>query len=147
MSCISRRNLWIGAAVALCAVRQSVPKAQAQPSGMSPTLHQRFIEEAERMRRQAVSDGDQSYGAVVVRAGEIIGWGPSRVIVDRNLDAHAERVAIRDAQRKAGSTDLAGAILYSTSRACSLCEAAAARAGISKMYWGTKGSDAGRPRG
>ncbi len=147
MPSISRRNLWIGAAVTLCASRQSVPKAQAQPSGMSPTPHQHFIEEAERMRRQAVSAGDQSYGAVVVRADEIIGWGPSRVITDRNRDAHAERVAIRDAQRKAGSTDLAGAFLYSTSRACPLCEAAAANAGISRMYWGPKGADAGPPRG
>ncbi len=99
------------------------------------------------MRREAVAAGDQSYGAVVVRDGEIIGWGPSRVVVDRNSNAHAERVAIWDALNKGGSPGLAGAVLYSTSRACPVCKAAAARAGISRMYWGAKGAVAGTPKG
>ena len=33
-------------------------------------------------------------GAVLVLDGRIAGWGPSRVVTDRNPDAHAERVAI-----------------------------------------------------
>lgn len=119
----------------------------AQAGGIDPAEHRAFIAAAERMRREAVAAGDQSYGAVVVRAGEIIGWGPSRVVVDRNLNAHAERVAIRDAQARLGRSDLTGAVLYSTSRACPVCEAAAAKAGISRMYWGANGSDGGAPVG
>jgi tRNA(adenine34) deaminase len=110
-------------------------------------LRQRFMAEAERMRRAAVAAGDQSYGAVVAVSNEIVGWGPSRVVTDRNPAAHAERVAIGDAQARLGTRDLAGAILYSTSRPCSTCEAVAASAGISRMYWGPTGADAGVPRG
>jgi tRNA(adenine34) deaminase len=40
---------------------------------------------------------------------------------------------------------LQGAVLYSTSRPCSLCEAAAAQAGVKRMYFGPSLTDAGAP--
>jgi tRNA(Arg) A34 adenosine deaminase TadA len=144
---ISRRILGTGAGASLLASSLRVPLAKAQGRSEAPALHQKFIDAAERMRRGAVAAGDQSYGAVVVRDGQIIGWGPSRVVVDRSPDAHAERVAIWDALKNYGSPGLAGAVLYSTSRACPVCEATAARAGVSRMYWGAKGVDAGTPTG
>ena len=103
-----------------------------------------FLAEAERMRRKAVAAGDQSYGAVLVLDGEIAGYGPSRVIVDNNRDAHAERVAIWAAQSALGRKDLNGAVLYSTSRPCAVCEAAAAQANVVRMIHGG-GIDGGKP--
>jgi tRNA(adenine34) deaminase len=97
------------------------------------------------MRRLAESWGDQPYGAVLVLNGAIIGWGPSRVVKNRNFDAHAEREAIRDAQKRQGREKFPGAVLYSTSRPCSLCEAAAAQAGLARMYFGPSLTDAGVP--
>ncbi len=97
------------------------------------------------MRQRALSWGDQPYGAVLVLNGQLAGEGPSRVVRDQNPDAHAERVAIRDAQEKLGRTDLAGAVLYATSRPCSLCEAAAARAGVRRVYFGPALTDGGVP--
>jgi tRNA(adenine34) deaminase len=98
------------------------------------------------MKQLAESWGDQSYGAVLVLDGTLVGEGPSRVVKDRDPDAHAERVAIRDAQQRLGRSDLAGSILYSTSRPCGLCEEAAARAGVSRMIHGAELVDAGQPR-
>ena len=72
--------------------------------------------------------------------------GPSRVIKDSNPDAHAEREALREAKRLLGAEALAGAVLYSTSRPCRLCEQAAAQAGIARMYFGPDLSDAGVAR-
>jgi tRNA(Arg) A34 adenosine deaminase TadA len=105
-----------------------------------------FIAEAARMKREAVADGDQPFGAVLVKAGAIIGYGPSRVIVDRNPDAHAERVALWDAQKRLGTTDMAGTVMYSTSRPCALCERALAAANVDRMYFGPDGADGGKPR-
>jgi len=104
-----------------------------------------FIAEAARMKSHAVASGDQPFGAVVVKAGAIIGYGPSRVILDRNPNAHAERVALWDAQKRLG-TDMTGALMYSTSRPCALCEHALAVANVERMYFGADGTDAGRPR-
>lgn len=98
------------------------------------------------MRRLAESWGDQGYGAVVVLDAVIVGLGPSRVIKDGDTNAHAERVAIREAQRALGRQRLDDAVLYSTSRPCPACEAAAALAGVSRMIHGADLRDAGRPR-
>jgi tRNA(adenine34) deaminase len=105
----------------------------------------RWFREADEMKRLAESWGDQSYGAVLVLEGQVVGYGPSRVHKDKDNDAHAERVAIRDAQRRLGRSELPDAVLYSTSRPCSLCQAAARRAGVSRMYFGASLQDAGPP--
>ncbi|NNU42854.1 nucleoside deaminase [Ramlibacter sp. B156] len=105
----------------------------------------RWYEAAEAMRRLALSQGDQPYGAVVVQGDRIVGQGPSRVLQRQDLDAHAEREAIRDARERVGPDVLRGAVLYSTSRPCALCEAAAAQAGLARMIHGADLTDAGAP--
>jgi tRNA(Arg) A34 adenosine deaminase TadA len=138
---ITRRRTLAGAASALlgCGFARTrfAVAADADP---------RWYRAAAAMRQQAESWGDQPYGAVLVLEGALIGEGPSRVVKDRDPDAHAERVAIRDAQQRLGRTDLSGSILYSTSRPCSQCEAAAARANVSRMIHGPGLVDAGQPR-
>ena len=119
-----------------------VARAQTAPaSGQA-----RFVEQAFAIQRIAIERGDQSYGAIVVRGEEIVGLGPSGVIVRKDATAHAEREAIRDAQRKLGQADLSGCMMYSTSRPCSDCERAAAQANIARMYFGANATDAGAPR-
>jgi tRNA(Arg) A34 adenosine deaminase TadA len=98
------------------------------------------------MKRLAESWGDQSYGAVLVLDGQLVGEGPSRVMKNADATAHAEREAIRDAQRRLFRSKIEGSVLYSTSRPCSVCEAAAAEAGIRRMYFGERLQDAGVPR-
>jgi tRNA(Arg) A34 adenosine deaminase TadA len=105
-----------------------------------------FIAEAFRMKRLAVEAGDQAYGAVMVLDGAIVGYGPSRVVQDRNEDAHAERVALWDAQQRLGRQMLGGAIIVSTSRPCALCQRALARAGVARMVHGESAVDSGSPR-
>ncbi len=107
---------------------------------------QTFIDKAFEMKRLAESAGDQSYGAVIVRGNDIVGLGPSRVVVKKDAAAHAEREAIRDAQAKLGKSDLSDCVMYSTSRPCSICERAAAEAKLSRMYYGPQGADAGAPK-
>ena len=139
---LRRRRVLLAGSVAL-AVSALRLSAQAQPVGRESEV--RWYEAAAEMRRLAQSWGDQPYGAVLVLNGVLVGQGPSRVVKNQNPDAHAEREAIRDAQRKLGLEKLPGAVLYSTSRPCSLCEAAAAQAGVARMYFGPSLTDAGVP--
>lgn len=106
----------------------------------------RFIAEAHRMRDVAVAAGDQPYGAVLVIEGRIEGYGASRVVSQRNPDAHAERVALWEAQRKLGRKELAGAVIFATSRPCAACQRALAEAKVSRMYVGPSGEDQGPPQ-
>lgn len=135
-----RRHVCLAAAAALAA-----GPAPASPAGTGHP-ERKWYEAAESMRRLAMSWGDQPYGAVLVTAGGLIAEGPSRVIRNSDPNAHAEREAIREAQRRLGTKDLAGSILYSTSRPCHACEQAAAEAGVSRMYFGPQLVDAGVPR-
>lgn len=104
-----------------------------------------FMARARAARDAAVASGDQPYGAVVVRDGVIVAVSPSRVVVDGDPTAHAEMSALRAAARALGQADLSGCVLYSTSRPCPMCEAAAYWAGIERMVHGEALSDAGRP--
>ena len=98
------------------------------------------------MRDEAANIGDQAYGAVVVRDGRIVGQSASHVVIHSDLTAHAEMEAIRDAARRLGSRDLSDCTLYSSSRACPMCEAAAYWANIDGMYFGRSTTDAGAPK-
>lgn len=144
---VSRRGAiaWlVGGAGLLVGV---APVARSQQRVLSDVAtHRRWMDAAFEMRRLAESWGDQSYGAVVVMEGALIGEGPSRVVKRGDPDAHAEREAIRDAQARLGRRSLHGAILYSTSRPCNRCERVAADARIARMIHGIDLHDAGPPQ-
>jgi tRNA(adenine34) deaminase len=106
----------------------------------------RWIAEAERQKQRALGWGDQPYGAVLVLDGALVGEGPSRVVQRNDSNAHAERVAIADAQRRLGRSLLTGSTLYSTARPCRICEAAAAKAGVARLVFGADAGDGGAPR-
>lgn len=118
-------------------------RVQPQPA---PNPHRRWAEAAAQMKQRALSWGDQPYGAVLVQDDQLIGEGPSRVVLHKDPSAHAEREAIRDAQRRLGRQRLEGSVLYSTSRPCAACEAAAAAAGVARMRHGLDARDAGVPK-
>ena len=84
-------------------------------------------------------------GLAVVFCGSAVG-AASRVVKRGDPTAHAEREAIRDAQRRLGRTNLAGSVLYSTSRPCRQCEIAASEAQVARMIYGERLNDAGQPR-
>ena len=114
-----------------------------QPARAEPAA---FMERAFEMRRLAIERGDQPYGAVVVRAGRIVGEGVSAVVTANDPTAHAEMQAIRDAAHRLGTRDLSRGELYGTSHACTMCEAAAYWAGIARMFHGAAVTDAGAPQ-
>ena len=150
MSGASRRGVLAGlaglsVAATPAATREPAPVPIGQPERPGPEA---FVARAREMRDQAQIAGDQPYGAVVVIGETIVGEAPSRVVALGDPTAHAEMEAIRDAARRLGRRDLGGAVLYGSSRACPMCEAAAYWAGIGRMVHGTTGTglDAGRPR-
>ena len=130
-------------AVSLGADARTPPSDLLQPATPSPGA---FMRRAFDMRRLSIERGDQAYGAVVVRAGRIVGEGVSAVITSNDPTAHAEMQGLRDAQRRLGTSDLSGCELFGTSRACPMCEAAAYRARIARMFHGEAIADAGAPR-
>jgi tRNA(Arg) A34 adenosine deaminase TadA len=133
----SRRALLVGLLASA-----AVPAA-AETAGAD---RRRFMDRAFEMRAEAIRRGDQAFGAVVVKDGRIVGEGVSAVITRPDPTAHGEIEAIRDAARRLGTRDLSGAELFTTFRPCPMCEAAAAWAGISRVWHGEAIADGGAPR-
>jgi tRNA(adenine34) deaminase len=129
--CCTRRSLIVAAMSAVLPLRAGA----ATP---------KLVAAAFAMRDKAVAAGDQPYGAIVARDDEIVGWGPSRVRELGEWVGHAEREAMRDAQRRIGQ-NLSGCVMFSTARPCGPCQRAAAQARLSRMYYGEDAIDAGRP--
>ena len=125
------------------AAASEVSSAISQPS---QTDDRSFMERAFEMRQLAIDSGDQAYGAIVVRAGVIVGQAASHVVTHNDPTAHAEMEAIRDAVRRLKRRDLSECSLYSSSTACPMCEAAAYWAGIQRMVAGETIRDGGRPK-
>ena len=71
---------------------------------------------------------------------------PSRVVTRGDPTAHTDTKVVRDAAGVLGTSDLSCCILYSTSRACPVCEAAAYWGNIDSMIYGTGLSNAGAPQ-
>jgi len=142
----SRRTVLAQAVVAaaVASLLRTISSAEQAEAVFRP--ERRWYEAAASMEHLAKSWGDQPYGAVLVAGGTIVGEGPSRVVKLGDPTAHAEREAIRDAQRRLGRLDLAGSVLYSTSRPCRMCEAAAADAKVARMVYGAELNDAGAPK-
>ncbi len=146
-----RRVLFASAAALLTAgngrpasaeTKERMPSEIAQPS---PADGRSFMARAFEMRQRAVDLGDQAYGAVIVLDNIIIGQSWSRVVIDNDPTAHAEMAAIRDAAMRGNNRNLGGTIMYSSSRPCPMCEAAAYWAGISRLIYGQNANDAGSP--
>ncbi len=105
--------------------QQPADRPLAQPA--EPT-RAGFFARARALRDQAVREGDQAYGAVVVRDGKIVGEGRNYVLIDNDPTAHAELLAVRDAARRLRTRDLSDCDVYSTATPCPMCQAA--------LYWG-----------
>ena len=86
-----------------------------------------FIARANALRDQSAREGDQAYGAVIVRDGVIVGEGRSTVVRDNDPTAHSELVTVRDAARRLGTRDLSDCEMYSSATPCAMCQGA--------LYW------------
>ena len=125
-----RRLLSVLPLLPFAATLASPAAAQTPPPIQQPTERTKagYLARARALRDQAVREGDQAYGAVVVRNGTIVGEGRNFVVRDNDPTAHAELLAVRDAARRLATRDLSDCEVYSTAVPCPMCQAA--------LYWG-----------
>ncbi len=100
--------------------------------------HHHFMGLALEQARRGLSEGNSPIGSVIVRDGAVIGEGHNTVATDLDPTAHAETMAIRDACRKLGTTDLAGATCYTTVEPCPMCCWMIVRSGIRHLVLGAR---------
>ena len=100
--------------------------------------HERWMDEALCLAREAGEAGEVPVGCVILRAGEIVGRGRNRREEEKSALAHAELEAIREACAGLGDWRLEGCALYVTLEPCAMCAGAILNARIPTVVYGLR---------
>jgi len=105
--------------------------------------HERWMAAALQEAREAAARGEVPVGAVVVRAGRIIGRGHNQVETLQDPTAHAEILALGAAAGEGESWRLDDATLYVTLEPCTMCSGALLLARLGRLVYGAVDPRAG----
>lgn len=106
-----------------------------------------FMGEALRLARKAYELEEVPVGAVVVRAGKIIGRAYNQVEVLKDATAHAEMLALTQAEAAVGDWRLTDCELYVTKEPCPMCAGALVHVRIRRVIFGCEDERGGAAGG
>ena len=105
-----------------------------------------FMGEALRQAVRAYEAEETPVGAVIVREGRIVARAFNQVELLKDATAHAEMLAVTQAEEVAGDWRLNGCTLYVTKEPCPMCAGAIVHARLDRVVYGVsdpKGGAAG----
>jgi tRNA(adenine34) deaminase len=105
--------------------------------------HDNFMRLAIAEARRALDHDDVPIGAVVVRAGEVIGAGRNERELRQDPTAHAEAIALREAAAALGTWRVLDSTLYVTLEPCAMCAGAIVLARVPHVVYGCTDPKAG----
>jgi tRNA(adenine34) deaminase len=97
---------------------------------------QTFMREALRQAQKAYAADEVPVGAVVVRSGKIIARAYNQVELLRDATAHAEMLALTQAEAAVGNWRLVDCELYVTKEPCAMCAGALVHVRIQRVIFG-----------
>lgn len=108
-----------------------------------PPSDEYFMREALRMASKAAGAGEVPVGSVVVRAGKIIARAHNQVELLKDATAHAEMLALTQAEAAVGDWRLIDCDLYVTKEPCAMCAGALVHTRIQRVIFGCADPSAG----
>src|SRR5882757_10101607 len=105
-----------------------------------------FMGEALRQAAKAYEAGEVPVGAVIVREGRIIARAANQVELLKDATAHAEMLALTQAEGSVGDCRLTDCTLYVTKEPCPMCAGAVVHTRLARVVFGLgdpKGGAAG----
>ncbi|MCD2346773.1 nucleoside deaminase [Clostridium guangxiense] len=106
-------------------------------------MENNFLDLAIKEAEKAAVKGEVPVGAVIVKDNKIIGRAHNMKETLKDVTAHAEVFAIREASKKLNNWRLNGCEMYVTLEPCAMCAATICQSRISKIYIGTFDPEAG----
>jgi tRNA(adenine34) deaminase len=104
---------------------------------------QYFMHEALRQAQKAYAADEVPVGAVVVRKGKIIASAHNQVELLKDATAHAEMLALTQAEAAVGDWRLTDCDLYVTKEPCAMCAGALVHTRIRRVIFGCADPSAG----
>jgi tRNA(adenine34) deaminase len=106
-----------------------------------------FMNEALRLAAKAFEKEEVPVGAVVVRDGRIIGRAYNQVELLKDATAHAEMLAITQAEAAVGDWRLIDCDLYVTKEPCAMCAGALVHVRMRRVIFGCPDEQSGAAGG
>jgi tRNA(adenine34) deaminase len=106
-----------------------------------------FMGEALRQASRAYEAEEVPVGAVVVRAGRIIARAYNQVELLKDATAHAEMLALTQAEEAVGDWRLNECVLYVTKEPCPMCAGAIVHTRVGRVVFGVADPKAGSAGG
>lgn len=100
-----------------------------------------FMREAIRLSRLAVEHGNEPFGAVLVRDGEIIFTNENQIYTKHDPTFHGELGLIREFCAQTGITDLCEYTLYSSCEPCFMCSGAMVWVKLGRLVYAASNVD------
>ena len=110
---------------------------------IDPPNDEHFIREALRQAQKAFEASEVPVGAVVVREGKIIGRAHNQVELLNDATAHAEMLALTQAEAAVGDWRLTDCDLYVTKEPCAMCAGAIVHVRLRRLIFGCADPRAG----
>src|SRR5215467_12907828 len=102
-----------------------------------------FMGEALRQAAKAFESEEVPVGAVVVRAGRIVARAYNQVELLKDATAHAEMLALTQAEEAVGDWRLTDCTLYVTKEPCPMCAGAIVHVRLARVVFGASDPKAG----
>ncbi len=102
-----------------------------------------FMGEALRQAARAFAAGEVPVGAVIVREGRIIARAFNQVEWLKDATAHAEMLALTQAEEIVGDWRLTDCVLYATKEPCPMCAGATVHTRVSRVVFGASDPKSG----
>jgi tRNA(adenine34) deaminase len=103
---------------------------------MDPVKDEDFMKEALRLARKAYEADEVPIGAVVTRAGKIIARAYNQTELLKDATAHAEMLAVTQAEAAVGDWRLTDCDLYVTKEPCVMCAGALVHVRVRRVIFG-----------
>lgn len=97
---------------------------------------ERYMRLALRLAEQAAAASEVPVGCLIVAAGRIVGRGYNQRQSLKDVSAHAEILALRQAAAEMGGWQLDGAAVFVTLEPCAMCAGAIVQSRIRRLVYG-----------
>ena len=104
-----------------------------------------FMRRAIALSKSAVAHGNEPFGAVLVKDGEIVFENENQIYTKHDPTYHGEAGLIRDFCAQTGITDLSKYTLYSSCEPCFMCSGAMVWTKLGRLVYAASNDDFGMP--
>lgn len=99
------------------------------------------------LAREAADAGDEPFGSVLVRDGEVVAESRNTIATDDDVTAHPELKLARWAARELDEAALAETTMYTSTEPCPMCAGAMYHAGLRRVVFSTPAETVGEVAG